>query len=222
METEIEIPNGFKQSEIGVVPEHWKVVSIGRLFDVQQGKAVSPETRRGLSPNPFLRTSNVLWGKIDLTHVDTMDFSKDEVDYYALREGDLLVCEGGEVGRSAVWHGGVEMCCYQNHIHRLRPITQDVDPEFYMYWMQSAILLLGQYRGAGNKTTIPNLSKNRLKQLPVPKPPIKEQRAVVFVLKAAQTLSEALESRRRANEDLFRTLLRNLTTGTLTPSQAEA
>lgn len=218
---EVHVPTGFKQTEIGPLPENWDVVSLGDLFEVQQGKAMSPQTRVGLFPTPFLRTSNVLWGRVDLNEVDSMDFNPEERDFYSLRTGDLLVCEGGEVGRSAIWEGGIARCCFQNHIHRLRPTSGEAFPEFYMYWMQAAILLLGLYRGAGNKTTIPNLSKGRLKQLPVPKPPFTEQESIARMLQTSQRHIRAIEEKASASEDLFRSMLHESMTGALIPSLAK-
>ncbi len=87
---------------------------------------------------PFLRTSNVLWGRIDLSTVDYMHFEEDEEQRLALKAGDLLVCEGGEIGRTAIWNGQIEPCYYQNHLHRLRSRRSDIEPVFYMYWMEVA------------------------------------------------------------------------------------
>ena len=71
---------------------------------------------------------------------------------------------------------------FQNHLHRLRPIVEDVEPRFYVYFLQCAFTQLGLFEGAGNKTTIPNLSRSRLAALEVPHPPIDEQQAVSMVL----------------------------------------
>jgi type I restriction enzyme S subunit len=83
-----------------------------------------------------------------------MDFTKVELQKMSLRSDDLLVCEGGDIGRTAIWRGEMEGCCYQNHLHRLRARREDLYPEFYMYWMQAGFILLGLYGGEGNKTTI--------------------------------------------------------------------
>ena len=128
----------------------------------------------------------MLWGRLDLANVDQMDFSEDEAGRLALRSDDLLVCEGGEVGRTAVWHHEIPNCLYQNHLHRLRAKTPHVHPEFVMYWMQAALLHLGLYGGMANKTTIPNLSGGRLKNLPIPLPKLNEQQAIAGVLTKIQ------------------------------------
>jgi len=112
-----EIAEGFKMTEIGQLPEDWEVHKLVQLFETQQGKAFSPKHRKGISPFPFLRTSNVYWGRIDLTNLDYMDFTTEEVKKMALRIDDLLVCEGGDIGRTAIWEGQIEKCCFQNHLH---------------------------------------------------------------------------------------------------------
>ena len=80
-------------TEVGNLPASWTVVPLGEAFDVQQGKALSPSARSGHSPRPFLRTANVLWGRLDLRTVDRMDFTDEEVSRLSLKPGDLLVCE---------------------------------------------------------------------------------------------------------------------------------
>ncbi|MBI3304029.1 MAG: restriction endonuclease subunit S [Deltaproteobacteria bacterium] len=180
----------FEATEVGNLPLSWNLTRLGHVFDIQQGKALSPSARRGLSPQPFLRTANVLWGRLDLRAVDQMDFTDEEAERLSLQPGDLLVCEGGEIGRTAIWNGEIDGCLYQNHVHRLRSRSADIAPDFVMYWMQAAFLHLRLYGGVGNKTTIPNLSGARLKQLPIPVPPLPEQRAIAAVLSKIQAAVE--------------------------------
>lgn len=191
-----------KSTEVGDLPISWEVVRLGDAFDVQQGKALSPSARMGLSPRPFLRTANVLWGRLDLSAVDEMDFAKEEAEKLSLQPGDLLVCEGGEIGRTALWNAAIHGCLYQNHLHRLRTKRSDIAPDFVMYWLQAAFLHLRLYGGVGNKTTIPNLSGARLKQLTIPLPPYPEQSAIAAVLSKIQTIVEMQDKILAALEDL--------------------
>lgn len=157
---------------------NWNWRPLGELFDIGAGKTMSAAARAGAEKVPFLRTSNVLWDEIDLTTVDEMSIPATELANKSLKAGDLLVCEGGDIGRAAVWDGRVPVMSFQNHLHRLRPIQDDVDSRFYVYFLQSAFTQLGIFEGAGNKTTIPNLSRNQLAALDVPHPPPSEQRAI--------------------------------------------
>jgi len=131
-----------------------------------------------------------------------MDFTLQEAAKLTLQPGDLLVCEGGEIGRTAIWRGEMPDCSYQNHVHRLRAKADGVVPEFVMYWMQAAFLHLGLYGGVGNRTTIPNLSGARLKNLPFPVPPRPEQEGIVHVLSRLQQAVETEERRIAAFKEL--------------------
>ena len=216
------IPEGFKTTEIGLLPEEWETTKLGDLFEIKQGKALSPEQRRGISPRPFLRTANVFWGYLGLTTVDSMDFTDAEVAQMRLMPNDLLVCEGGDIGRTAIWKGEKDICCYQNHLHRLRTTRADVYPLFYMYWMQAAYQLLGLYGGTGNKTTIPNLSQSRLKSFLLPLPPLPEQKAIARVLSTIQKAVEAQDKIIAAARELKKSLMSHLFTyGPVPVAEAE-
>jgi len=69
-----DIPDGYRLTELGLLPEEWRVVRLGEIFEIQQGKALSPKARSGNRKRPFLRAANVLWGRIDLTVLDEMHF----------------------------------------------------------------------------------------------------------------------------------------------------
>ena len=189
----------------------WTWRPLGELFEIGAGKTMSAAARNGPDKTPFLRTSNVLWDEIDLSSVDEMAIPDRELQAKLLRRGDLLVCEGGEIGRAAIWNGEVETMSFQNHLHRLRPIVEEVEPHFYVYFLQSAFTQLGIFEGAGNKTTIPNLSRSRLAGLEVPQPKIDEQLAIVAALSRvrkaikthAQSVELAQDLKRAAMQTLF-------------------
>lgn len=175
--------------------DKWTWRPLGELFDIGSGKTMSAAARNGQNKIPFLRTSNVFWDRLDLSTLDEMAIPPHEIPNKLVEAGDLLVCEGGEIGRAAIWEGSVTPMSFQNHLHRLRPKQHDVDPQFYVYFLQSAFTQLGIFEGAGNKTTIPNLSSGRLMALDVPHPPLEEQQAISAALRAvrdAQKLHETL------------------------------
>ena len=191
--------------------EIWAWRPLGELFEIGAGKTMSSVARNGVDKTPFLRTSNVLWDEIDMSSIDEMSIPDHELQTKLLRTGDLLVCEGGEIGRAAIWNGEVETMSFQNHLHRLRPIVEEVEPRFYVYFLQSAFTQLGIFEGTGNKTTIPNLSRSRLAALHVPQPRLDEQHAIVAVLARVrdaikshdQSIALALELKRAAMQTLF-------------------
>ena len=189
----------------------WTWRPIGELFEIGAGKTMSAAARSGADKTPFLRTSNVLWDQIDLSSVDEMSIPDHELPAKLLRPGDLLVCEGGEIGRAAIWNGEVETMSFQNHLHRLRPVVEEVEPRFYVYLLQSAFTQLGIFEGAGNKTTIPNLSRSRLAALHVPQPMFDEQQAIATALARVrdaikihdQSIALALDLKRATMRSLF-------------------
>jgi type I restriction enzyme S subunit len=178
---------------------------LGEVFDLQQGASMSPKRRLGRNPRPFLRTKNILWGTVDVSSVDGMDFTEEEVRKLRLQPGDLLVCEGGDVGRTAIWEGQLPLALYQNHIHRLRAKDGSVEPRFVMYWMQAAYQVFLAYQGAESRTAIPNLSGRRLKEFLAPLPPLEEQRRIVARIEELMgRVREARRLRQEAQKDAER------------------
>jgi type I restriction enzyme, S subunit len=195
-----------------VINEAWPLRPLGELFEIGAGKTMSAAARDGAEKTPFLRTSNVLWDEIDLTKVDEMAIPPHELSGKLLRPGDLLVCEGGEIGRAAIWNGEQDVMSFQNHLHRLRPLADDVDPRFYVYFLQCGFTQLGIFEGAGNKTTIPNLSRNRLAALDVPHPDVDEQRAIVRALARVREAMKLHDHSTSLAQDLKRAAMRALFT----------
>ena len=196
-----------KQTEIGLVPESWEVVRVDSAFEIQQGKQVSKKNREGTNQRPFLRTKNVFWNRLQLADLDKMNFSEAEETRLELLPGDLLTCEGGDIGRTALWNGDVQSCYFQNHLHRLRSKNGKVDPQFAVYWFWYAFNEANIYFGRGNITTIPNLSRSKLAELPIALPSRAEQIEIVTFLDAVSDRPQAAEHKKTKIEDLFRTLL---------------
>ena len=111
-------PN-FTPCDNGHYPVGWIDVILGDIFYHNTGKALNSSNKEGVLRN-YLTTSNVYWNQFDLSLVKQMPFRDNELEKCTVQKGDLLVCEGGDVGRSAIWNFDYNICI-QNHIHRLRP-----------------------------------------------------------------------------------------------------
>lgn len=204
-----------KQTEIGPGPESWKMVKLGDLFDTQLGKMLSQKARTGDDPKPYLRNKNVQWGAIDTTDLLSMDFNERERGKFILVPGDLLICEGGEPGRAAIWHGSVKECFYQKALHRLRPKSDTISNKFLAHWLEFALRYQDLYGVAGASSTIAHLPEVQLKMLQVPLPSRNEQDTMVESLNAVDNKIALHQSKHAALTALFRTLLHQLITAQL-------
>ena len=205
--------NSQTQTELGVFPSDWQVQRFDSLLSVQQGKQVSKRNRVGEDQRPFLRTKNVFWGRLDLTDLDEMHFTAAEQKRLALRLGDLLICEGGDIGRTAIWQNEIANCYYQNHLHRARLREgARADVSFVLFWLWYAFNVGNVYFGRGNVTTIPNLSQSKLCELPLPVPPLDEQRKIGAVLESVQRAIERQDQLLTLTAELKKALLNHLFT----------
>jgi type I restriction enzyme S subunit len=136
---------------------------------------------------PYLRNKDVQWWTINTENLPRMDFSEAERLKYRLKPGDVLVCEGGEAGRSAVWKGdeGTEIF-YQKALHRVRPKNSEQSPEYFCYFMEFAVKE-GLFSSRANQSTIEHVTVEKLSNQKIPVPPAEEQR------KIAQELSKSME-----------------------------
>ena len=109
----------------------------------------------------IVRNADVQWDRVNVDGLPEMDFAPWERDRYLLQPGDLLVCEGGEVGRTAIWSGEIDECFYQKAIHRVRPQSESEEPRFF-YYLMSALAKRGVFSAGGNANTIDHLTAVQL------------------------------------------------------------
>jgi type I restriction enzyme, S subunit len=205
------------------VPSHWDVVPVAMRYEVQLGRMLNAERAFGPNMAPYLRNVNVQWRRARMADLDEMDFPAAERARYRLRAGDLLVCEGGEVGRACIWRGELDECFYQKAIHRLRARSDD-DPRFLMYTLW-AMSRLGVFDADGSQTTIAHLTAEKLARHRVPFPPPKEQGAIADQLdrEAEQTerIHSLINSQLQMLEESRRSLITELVAGRLPGRTAE-
>lgn len=164
------------------LPSGWTTPPVYARYAVQLGKMLDQKRIKGTNLAAYLRNVDVQWGKIYVEDLPQMDFGVEDRDRLALRDGDLLVCEGGEIGRSAIWREQLAECFYQKALHRLRTITFLDDPRFFYYFMHVAVNS-GLF-GIDSATTIHHLPAEKLRVTRYPAPPLKEQCAIADFLDA--------------------------------------
>ena len=160
------------------IPQGWEWCRISHLFLHASGKQQSISNKGNGTPQRFITTSNLYWGRFVLDNVKVMNFTDEEIKKCSATKGDLLVCEGGAgYGRSAIWDKDYDICL-QNHVHRLRPYIDGICE--YVYYFMYLLKESNQLASVG--TAMPGLSANRLKGLLLPFPPISEQNKIVAKL----------------------------------------
>jgi len=180
--------------------------SVGELFEVQLGKMLSQKARTGNGSCRYLGNKSVQWGRFDLSELLEMDFSLAEREKFALRAGDLLVCEGGEVGRSAIWKCEIEDCYYQKALHRLRPMTDEITPEYmlqFMYWGNTK----GLFAAMTGHSTIAHLPAVKLKSVSVPLPTTTDQNDFLVKLALLQDSVIAAGQHAQKTRELMKAIL---------------
>ena len=161
------------------IPATWEWCRISHLFLHASGKQQSSSNKGYGTPQKFITTSNLYWGRFVLDNVKVMNFTEEEIKNCSATKGDLLVCEGGAgYGRSAIWDKEYDICL-QNHVHRLRPLIDGICE--YVYHFIYLLKESNQLTSVG--TAMPGLSANRLKGLLLPLPPYQEQCRIVSKLK---------------------------------------
>lgn len=174
----------------------WPSVRLGDHVDACLGKMLDAKKNKG-ALQPYLGNSNVRWGRFDLNDLAAMRFEPHEDERYGLEPGDLVVCEGGEPGRCAVWTAPVPKMKIQKALHRIRP-KATLDNYYLYYWFRHAAKA-GQLEPFFTGTTIRHLTGQAIAALEVPLPPVAVQVAVVDVLRS---LDERIDLLRQTNATL--------------------
>lgn len=207
------------QAELG---KQWSRHALGEVAETQLGKMLSPKSQAGANARPYLRNKNVQWWRIDVDDLLQMDFNEREVAKFELAAGDVLVCEGGEVGRAAIWRGEVQRCCFQKALHRVRP-SDDLSAE-YLILVLRWLAYRNEFAAHVTGSTIAHLPQEDLRQLSIPLPPRYEQDAIVRRVRESLDrvgrLVNAANAIDRQGRRLRRSVLAHAFRGELVPQDA--
>lgn len=206
------------------IPDNWRWCYVGDLFLHNTGKAQNSSGSTNGIIRKFITTSNLYWGEFDFTKVKEMPFTDTELERCTVKRGDLLVCEGGDCGRSAVWDYDEEVCI-QNHVHRLRPY-RDVNI-YYFYYLFYLYKNTGRLRGRG--VAIQGLSNEAIHKVVLPLAPLEEQHRIVAkieeLLPYVDRYATAYERLEQVNtefpEDMKKSVLQYAIQGKLVEQRAE-
>ena len=157
------------------LPDCWEWTTFPTVAHVELGKTLDKVKNTG-TYYPYLRSVNVQWGYVDLSDVKEMKFEPEEIERYTIKKNDLLICEGGDVGRCCVWNKN-ESILYQNAIHRVR-FYKSINCNFYMYFMMY-LEAKGTLKRISNGVTIKHLTNTVLSNIIIPLPPLAEQERIV-------------------------------------------
>ena len=184
------------------IPTPWGERILKRDFEVVLGKMLQSDQGNELSTEePYLRSANVQWHGVDVSDIKKMWFSPREKKELLLRAGDLVVNEGGDVGRCATWSGELDACYFQNAVNRVRP-RQKASARFLYYWLYN-IKHAGFIDAIVSRTTIAHLTAEKLEAIPWPDaPPADQQRIATYLDASCAAIDAAVLAKRQQLETL--------------------
>ena len=176
-------PELYKDSELGPIPREWEVKRLGDVCSVQLGKMLDAAKNVGIE-KPYIGNRSVQWGHFDLADIETVRLTEQDLGRFRLQKGDLIVCEGGEVGRCAIWNDELSECYYQKALHRVRLLAGvEYSIPFLAYCFQY-FASLDMFTPLVTQTSIAHLPKEKLERLPIFYFSLAEQRAIAERLAA--------------------------------------
>ena len=172
------------------IPENWEWVKLSDIAVSELGKTLDKGKNSG-TPHNYLCAFNVKWCSFDLSVIKKIPLEEEELERYKVRKGDLLICEGGDVGRAAIWESDQDIY-YQNALHRVR-FKDEINQYFYLYVLQY-YKSLGMIDDVSGGVTIKHFTQNSMKKLCFPLPPIKEQQRIVSAINQYHTILDNISA----------------------------
>ena len=200
------------------LPEGWVWSTSAQIATSMLGKMLDKKRVSG-SPLPYLRNLNVRWDSFDLRDILTMPFVESEIDRYALLPGDVLIAEGGEPGRAAVWPGNEQPFKYQKALHRLR-LFDGVLPKWLVFQLWASAQT-GGLESYFTGSTIKHFTGESLERYPLAVPPLAEQQRIVGEverrLSVVQQAEDTVDASLKRAVRLRQSILKQAFSGQLLP-----
>lgn len=169
----------------------WEMVKLGEVAEMCLGKMLDKNKNKG-TYQPYLRNVNVRWGSFDLDDLLEMKFEESEQDRYGIQIGDLIMCEGGEPGRCAIWNATVPNMKIQKALHRIR--VKNLIYNKFVYYLFLLYAQNGRLEKYFTGTTIKHLTGQSLKSIEIPLPPLTDQHRIVQEIESRLSQAEAAEA----------------------------
>ncbi len=185
----------------------WGCKQFSDITTSRLGKMLDTKHQTGICKYPYLANFNVQWFKFELDNLNEMDFNEKDREEFCLEDGDLLVCEGGEIGRCAVWHNQVKNCFFQKALHRVRCNQEIILPDYLAWWFKYNRDNGGFDAIEGAKATISHLTGAKMKMLDVTVPPIELQEQFVDFIHQVDKSKAAVKKALDETQLLFDSLM---------------
>ena len=187
--------------------KRWKIYLFSEITISRLGKMLDKKSQTGKLKLPYLANFNVQWFQFKLDNLNMMDFNEKEQIEFSLEDDDLLVCEGGEIGRCAIWHNEITPCYFQKALHRVRCNKSIIIPIYLAWWFKFNCDNNGFSEIEGAKATIAHLPGAKLKKLPIAVPPLTLQNQFADFVKQIDKSRSILQQELDKAQMLFDSLM---------------
>ncbi len=185
----------------------WPIYTLDAISSSRLGKMLDAKRNTGKNSFPYLANFNVQWFEFDLSELHEMDFNDVDREEFSLKDGDLLITEGGEVGRCAIWHKEISDCYFQKALHRVRCDKNIILPEYLAWWFKFHSDFNGFEDIVGGKATIAHLPGVKLKKLKIEVPDINVQKDFVSFWQEIDKLKVVIQNSLSQTKLLFDSLM---------------
>jgi type I restriction enzyme S subunit len=200
---------------IGEIPKHWRVLPLKYFGLITLGKMLTPEEKDGYILKPYLRSQNIQIDKVDISDIKEMWFSDNELQKLRLKKGDLLINEGGDVGRTSIWNEELEECYFQNSVNRVR-FNEKTESIYYFLYQSHLFHNVGYYSSCVNGVSISHLTKEKLESVRFLRPPLNEQKQITEYLNIRTKEIDELVSMEQNKIDLLKEYRQSLISEVIT------